>query len=309
LLGTTAATGDVPVRLLSRRVSLADLDAADVPGDPIYTNLAAGFTRARYVMTSQAAGRAFGPLTARIEHVWWRGRHLAGSRRLPASTGTGTWAADAAGFGTWDPGSAGFSTAWIDWLESNRSIDSHELRAHVEAGGAERNVSLTYGWIHSTDDTDGPFSFPAGQNDLSAERTRSAGTPIHTVDVAGSAALPGGVRATLIATLRGSSPYNVVTGLDAEGNGLQTDRGGRLRNSGDGPTYRCVSVYLHRRVDLSAIFGSRLKVPLDTGAQIDNLLGTRNWTVLGDVIGSPLFGRPEGALPGRTFRIWFTVAR
>ena len=121
--------------------------------------------------------------------------------------------------------------------------------------------------------------------------------------------LPGQLRATLIATLRGEAPYNVVTGLDAEGNGLQTDRGGRPRNSGDGPTYRSVSIYLSRRFNLSALFGSRLNVPLDTGAQVDNLLGTRNWIALGDVIGSPLFGRPEAAPPGRTLRVWFTVAR
>jgi hypothetical protein len=170
-------------------------------------------------------------------------------------------------------------------------------------------VAVTYSWIRALDDSDGAFSFPARQNDLEAERARSARAPAHNLDVAASATLPGGLQATAIATLRGAAPYNIVSGLDAEGNGLQTDRAGLPRNSGNGPAYRTVSVYLHRRFNLSAILGPRLNVPIDAGAQIDNALGARNWTAFGNVLGSPLFGCPEGALPGRSLRVWFAVAR
>jgi hypothetical protein len=286
LLGTRAAEGETPTQLISRQVSFADIAAGAVTGEPIETDVAAGLTRARYIMASEAAECRFGPVTAGVEHVWWHGRHLLGARRVRAA-----------------------GAGWTDWLESNRRSDSHELRARVEAGGPRRSIAVTYGWTRARDDTDGPFSFPARQNDLQAEWARSARAAAHNVDVAASATFPGGVRATAIATLRGASPYDIVSGLDGEGNGLQTDRAGLARNSGNGPTYRTVSVFLHRRFNLSAILGPRLNLPIDAGAQFDNALGTRNWTAFGNVLGSPLFGRPEGALPGRSLRVWFAVAR
>jgi hypothetical protein len=285
-LGTRAAEGNSPVQLLSRQVSFADIATGDLVNQPIQTDVAAGLTRARYTMSSESVERRIGSVTAGVEHVWWRGVHLLGARRL--ATGDG---------------------GWIDWLESDRRSDLHELRGRVEVGGPSRSIAVAYCWMRASDDTDGAFSFPARQNDLQAEWARSARTPAHNLDITAAATLPGGVQATAIATLRGASPYDIVSGVDAEGNGLQTDRAGLPRNSGDGPAYRMISVYLHRRFNLAAILGPRLHLPVDAGAQVDNLAGARNWTAYGNVLGSPLFGRPEGALPGRSVRIWFAVAR
>jgi hypothetical protein len=196
-----------------------------------------------------------------------------------------------------------------DWLESNRSGDWHELRARFEASRPSRSVAVNYTWIHATDDTDGPFSFPARQDDLRAERARSSAVPSHNVDFVASTGIPGGIRASAVASLRSGAPYNIVSGVDAEANGLQTDRGGRPRNSGTGPRYQSFSLYLYRRFSLSRLFGLSAHTALDAGLQIDNLFGARNWTAFGQVAGSPLFGRPEAALPGRSLRVWFAVAR
>jgi hypothetical protein len=286
-LGTTRADGTVPLQLLARQASLADIAEADAEGDPIRTSVGPGFARARYAMASESAGRRVGPLTASVEHTWWRGRQLAGARRFAALDGRG----------------------WVDWLESNRRSESHELRIRLDAGGPRRNISVGYGWLRARDDTDGAFSFPARQADLQAEWSRAARKPVHAVDVVASLDLPRAVRATAIVTLRGAVPYNVISAADAEGNGLQTDRAGLARNSGNGPASRNVSIYLSRRFNLSTVFGSRVRLPIDAGAQIDNALGARNWIAFGNVLGSPLFGKPEGALPGRSLRVWFALGR
>ena len=39
------------------------------------------------------------------------------------------------------------------------------------------------------------------------------------------------------------------------------------------------------------------------------ILGNRNYLGFGSVIGSPLFGRPWGALPGRSLRVWLNFRR
>jgi len=285
LLGTAAAEGRAPVQTIARQVSLADAARVDLPGDQVNAAVTAGLTRTRYFMTSEAVGRTSGALSARVEHVWRTSRHLLGARRLPDQAG------------------------WTDWLESNRSGDWHELRARFEASRPSRSVAVNYTWIHATDDTDGPFSFPARQDDLRAERARSTGVPSHNIDLVASAAMPGGIRASAVASLRSGAPYNIVSGVDAEANGRQTDRGGRPRNSGTGPRYQSFSLYLYRRFSLSRLFGLSAHTALDAGLQIDNLFGTRNWTAFGQVAGSPLFGRPEAALPGRSLRVWFAIAR
>jgi hypothetical protein len=285
-VGTRAASGDAPIQYIARGVSLADVSAADVTASPVQSDVRPGLTRARYLMTSESADRALGQFTVGVAHTWWHGHDLPGTRRLP------------------DAASAG----WIDWLESNRSSSSHEVRARFGVGSANRSLVFTYGWVHSADDTDGAFSFPARQDDLAAEWARSARIPSQSVDLVASSSLPLKVRAMVMVAVHGETPYNIVSGLDVEQNGLQTDRGGLSRNSGNGPGYKSVSLYLNRRFDLSALLGPRVRIPLDLGARVENVLGAHNWTTFGNVIGSPLFGQPEGALPGRSLRIWFTLA-
>jgi hypothetical protein len=43
----------------------------------------------------------------------------------------------------------------------------------------------------------------------------------------------------------------------------------------------------------------------DAGVQADNVFGNRNYLTYGSVVGSPFFGKPLAALPGRSLRIWF----
>jgi hypothetical protein len=286
-LGTRSAEGHAPLQMMSREVSLAGAVGGSATGEPIAMDVAPGLTRPRYLMMSQGAERPVGRFTAGVEHVWWRGRLLLGAERLPDQAVSG----------------------WTDWLESNRSIDSHELRFRVGIGGRGRSASATYAWTHSVDDTDGPWSFPARQGALAAENARSARVAAHSLDFVASASVPLGVRLTAMASLRGGSPYDIVSGLDAEANGLYTDRGGLPRNSGRLPGSRSVALYLSRRFNLASLVGPRVDLPIDGGVQFDNIFGARAWTVVGNVSGSPLFGRPEGAMSSRSVRFWFALAR
>jgi hypothetical protein len=284
-LGTTAAGGDCPVQMISPHVSIADGLEGDAPGGRLIAAVAPGFTRPRYLVTTTAVGRSFGGVAMRAEHVWRTSRHLAGSRRLRDEAG------------------------WADWLESNRAGSWHEVRARVGASWRDRSVVVNYSWIRAADDTDGPFSFPARQDAPAAEWARATRIPSHSVDLVASATVPGVVRASLVASARSGAPYNIVSGVDVEGNGLQADRGGRPRNSGLGAPYRSVSLYLHRRFGLSPVLGRATKAALDAGLQIDNLFDAHRWTAYGTVAGSPLFNRPEAALPGRSLRVWFSIVR
>jgi len=286
-LGTRAAKGTVPLVLMTRQVSLGSVAGGGGAGSPIVMDVAPGLTRARYVMASQSAERPFGPVSIGVDHLWWRGSHLPGAERLPDQASNG----------------------WTDWLESNRRFDSHQFRVRVAAGGPNRNASLAYGWTRANDDTGGPWSFPARQGDIAAEWARSARVAAHTFDAVASASLPGSLHLTVLGSLRGSSPYDIVSGRDVEGNGLYTDRGGLPRNSGRLAGPRSIALYLHRRFNLASALGPRADVPIDAGLQVDNVFGGRAWTLVGNVTGSPLFGRPESAMPGRSVRVWFALAR
>jgi hypothetical protein len=107
---------------------------------------------------------------------------------------------------------------------------------------------------------------------------------------------------------RSSAPFNVTTGLDPSGNGLFVDRGGRPRNNGNGPGYNSLSLSAHKRFMIpQGVAHLRSPMFLDFGVQGENLLGNRNYLAVGSVAGSPSFGTPIAALPGRSVRFWLNL--
>lgn len=252
----------------------------------IIARISPGLIRPREIMTKISIERPLGNFIPGLEYTWTDGTHLLGSRRLP------------------------FNTGWTDLLESNRDLRRDELHASLRYARKGRMVAVNYTWMLSRDDTDGPFSFPEFQNDLKADWARSTGIPAHNFSITAMLPLPAAIFLTTVGSLRGSSPYNITTGEDIGGDGLFNDRGGRLRNSGDGPGYHTVSLYLYKkiRVPLGSL-ESKKALFVDMGVQIDNLLDSKNYLNLGSVANSPLFGQPLGALPGRSVRLWFNFDR
>jgi hypothetical protein len=268
-------------RFLVTEAGLADPESSDTSrAVPIDSRLAPDLTRRRDLVLRASVERPLGSLTPGIEYTWTRAAHRLGSRRLPDDEG------------------------WVDTLESNRSGRRDQLHFRLEIAAGDQRISAHYQWTRSRDDTSGPFSFPELAEDLAAEWARSAGVAPHEVSVVGSFKLPAGVSLTVVESWHSSTPYNVTTGTDPAGLGLYTFRGGRLRNSGDGPGYNSVSLYASRRIALPLPGGSSgQKTYANLSLHVENLLNDRNYVVVGGVVGSPLLGVPLVALPGRSLRL------
>jgi hypothetical protein len=269
---------------LAENVSFGDLTSVEfLPRDQIRSQLGPGITRPRHFMVKNSIERSFGNFTAGTEYTWTRGEHLLGSRRLVCDDG------------------------WLDFLESDRESILQRIRSQLTYRIKGQRLVTTYDWTHSRDDTGGAFSFPAGQNDIRSEWARSAGIAPHTFTSAALLQLPGRISTNLTESWHGSAPYNITTGLDPANDGLYTDRGGLPRNSGNGPDFRSVALYISRRVAFPNLGPSRWRLAVRIGLQVENLLDSRNYTSVGSVMNSPTFGVPLSALPGRSLRLWINL--
>ena len=278
-------------RFLATRVSLVNPDQPDQPlafdSRPVLMRLAPDLARPRDLVGQISIERPVGRFFPGAEYSWRAGRGLLGSRRLGSTTST---------------------TSWIDLVESNRMRREHRLHLRLGHAWKGQSVLVHYQWVHAMDDTDGPFSFPADQDALGNERARSADVSPHHVTVVGHFRLPSDVALSIVVTRRSAAPYNITTGADPAANGLYTDRAGRPRNRGHGPTYRSVDLSASRRIHVPNIFGGSEKtLAIDVGVQAQNLLNAENHLTLGSVLSSPTFGQPLSALPDRAVRVWFRV--
>lgn len=273
-------------RYLITNAALADFEAGTATvQSQIVARIAPNFTPARNWLSKVSLEHPFKSFVPGVEYTWTDGTHLLGSQRLISPTG------------------------WTDWLESNRVQQNHQI--HVRALYKIRGQSFTanYEWIHSRDDSDGPFSFPAQQNNIRGEWGPSSGVAAHNLAFVANSRLGKALALTLVDSWHGPEPLNITSGLDPEGNGLYTDRGGLPRNSGRGPSYNSMDAFVHRRFAVPYLFSeSSQKTYLDCNVQAINLLGNRDYTNLGTVTGSPLYGQPLAAAPGRAFRFSFGVS-
>jgi hypothetical protein len=249
---------------------------------PLVSTRAPNFTRQGDLVFKGSIERQYRSLVSGLEYNWSRGFHLAGSRRLQTSSG------------------------WIDFLESNRRAQRHALHARLSYEWKGQSIVGHYEFIHARDDTDGAFSFPQDQNNVVSEWARSTGLSPQNLEVVGSFRLPAGVSVSAVLSSKSSAPYNIASGADASGFGLYNDRGGRPRNSGNGPPYNSVALFGYRKFPVPRfVLRSKDRVFIDVGVQVENLFDRANYSGYGAFAGSPLFGKPTGAFQGRSLRIWF----
>lgn len=252
----------------------------------IISQLASGLDRPRSLMSKSSIDRPLGSCDAGLEFTWTNGGHLLGMRRIPSGSG------------------------WLDRLESNRDLHRSELHPRFRYVWRRQTLTANYEWMHSRDDTDGPFSYAEFYNNLQAEWARTTSVPAHNASLVANLNLPRSFSLTIVSSFHSSSPYNITSGRDVDNNGLFNDRGGLLRNSGNGPGYRSVSLYGTRLVSLNRLSRQHEKGGgVVIGLQVDDLLGDRNYLTVEGVEDSPLFGQPLSALPGRTLRIWFNLSQ
>ena len=268
---------------LITNASMANLEAGTATlQSEIVSRIAPNLTPIRNWVSKVSVEHRFRSFVPGVEYTWTDGTHLLGSQRLSSPIG------------------------WTDWLESNRAQQKHQI--HVRALYKIRGQSFTahYEWIHSRDNTDGPFSFPALPNDIRGEWGPSSGIAAHNLTFVANSKFGKALSLTLVDTWHSSQPFNITSGLDPEGNGLFTDRAGLPRNSGRGPSYNSMDMFVHRRFALPQfLFESRQRTYLDCNLQALNLAGNKDYSNLGAILGSPLFQLPLAAVPGRSFRFSF----
>jgi hypothetical protein len=255
-------------------VSFSDVEKGDaVEMSSIQMRLSPDLGASRQLMTKSSIERSFGQLHSGIEYTWARDTHLLGIRRVAQS-----------------------DDRW-DIIESNRSAKRHQIHTRALYKWKSQTVMGHYEWIRSEDDAAGLYTHPAHQDNLGQEWARSAGVSPQNITVAGILALPAAVSVTLIQVWKGSSPYNITTGSHTT-DGVYSDRGGRQRNSGDGPRYNSLSLMAHKRIRL------RGELHFDLGVHADNLLNVTNYMSVGSIVGSDTFGKPIAAFPRRSIRFW-----
>lgn len=237
--------------------------------------------RPRHLMARTSVERAIGNFRAGIEYAWTRGTHLVGARRLPNRAG------------------------WTDRIESARSLRSQQFHAKLGFRARSHTITAHYEWFRSHDDSDGPLAYAANHANLRSDWGRTAGLPRHHASIVGDFNLPPALALSVVATLRSSSPYDITSGLDIFRNGLHNDRGGRVRNSGDGPAYKSVSLFASHTFKIPLRLPKREDgIALRLGLEAQNLLNNKNYLELGSVVSSPFFGKPFGTFPGRSLRFW-----
>jgi hypothetical protein len=256
------------------------------PQTEIASSIAPDLTPTHNWVSKLSLEHPFRRLSPGLEYTWTDGTHLLGSQRLPAPTG------------------------WKDVLESNRDLLKHQLHFRAQYRIRSQSLAAHYEWIHARDNTDGPFSFPAQQDDIRAEWGPASGMAPHNLSGVANLKFGKALSLVLVDGWHSPLPLNITSGLDPEDNGLYTDRGGRTRNSGLGPYSNSMQLLAHRRIAVPKLFsGTRERVYADLGLQALNLLGDKDYVSMGTVIGSPLFAKPLAAAPGRSVRFSFNFSR
>ena len=249
----------------------------------IRSRIADDMVRPRALQWRLSAERSIGTVTSALEYSASDERKLLGSDRLPSGP------------------------EWVDVFASDRRAMRQRLHAYSRYPARGQQFVVDYEWTRARDNTDGPYSFPEEPGNIAAEWSRSAGAPPHSVTIMAALALPAAISLNVVENWRSSAPLNMTTGRDIAGNGLFVDRGGRARNSGDGPRFHSVSLYVHRRIALSDFVKAARGPGINISVQADNILNNRNVLSIGSIVGSTTFGQPLATYPGRSVRVLFSV--
>ncbi len=188
-------------------------------------------------------------------------------------------------------------------------------------------VAANYQLSRSINETDSPFSLPADNLDLAAERGPSATDARHRFMSIANVPLVARLRMATSVRVQSPLPYNVTTGRDDNGDTVSNDRpAGVTRNSARGTA----QVDLGARLSWAIGFGTKppagvggpqvriirgndsdplgsfggadglnKRYTLELYAQAYNLLNHTNALNFSGVLTSPFFGRPTSAAPPR----------
>lgn len=224
----------------------------------------------------------------------------------------------------------------VTQIESTGGSTLHRVMVHFSPAmlmiGRGWFWNVAYRWSHQTGDTDGPFSLPADNFDLRAERGPSAQDVRHFFSAMVNRQLVRNLNLMVIASGNSARPYNVTTGRDDNGDAVFTDRpAGVGRNSARGDSRFEVTTRLAYGFDFGGArapeeaggggaprairlgaggmdglpSSGRQKYRLELFVSASNLLNTANLSGYSGVVASPFFGRATSAAPGRRIETGF----
>ncbi|MCS6885845.1 MAG: carboxypeptidase regulatory-like domain-containing protein [Acidobacteriota bacterium] len=202
-------------KFFPRIPSVSELQAAW----PIRQFVAEGMT-APYVMQGVVSFERQLPkrLTLSVNYLWARGVHQLRSRNINAPL-PGTFTGQGSGIRPFG------NVGEIYLYESTGFTTLHQLRIGLNQRFS-RNFSFftTYALSDGKGDTEGVGTFPANSYDLSGEFGRSAIQVKHFFVTGSSIQLPWRISASPFVIARSGRPFNIVTGVDSNGDSLFTER-------------------------------------------------------------------------------------
>ena len=217
----------------------------------------------------------------------------------------------------------------ITELESTARSLNESAQAELSVSYPPRRLSAiaSYAYGRAMDETDGVFSLPPDNFDLTSEWGPARGDARHRVNASLNSDLPGQFRVSANFRAQSALPYNVTTGADANGDGIHNERpAGVTRNSGRGESTQNLDFTLTWRLDLgqrqpldAAPRGASVSLPaavrdnyvlrFEVFARASNVLNFVNPQNFSGVLTSPFFGQPTSASAARRVvlgtRIWF----
>jgi hypothetical protein len=222
----------------------------------------------------------------------------------------------------------------ITELETTARTMNRSLETDVSVNYPPRRFSANLNYVFGTamGETDGAFALPPDSFDLSGEWGPARNDVLHRVNVSVNSDLPLRFRVNANLRAQSASPYNITTGTDANGDGVNNERpSGVNRNSGRGAGTKNLDVTLTWGLG----FGQRptIETPRQGGqrrggpggppaaarnneifrfevfARANNVLNIVNAQNFSGVLTSPFFGVATSAAPARRIvvgtRVWF----
>jgi hypothetical protein len=222
----------------------------------------------------------------------------------------------------------------ITQIESVAYSKSHTLLVGLNFNNMKRRIlaSINYLLAKNTNEADSPFSLPADNFDLAAERGPAITDARHRVFGLFNTQLFYGLSLGTLFNYSSATPYNITTGFDDNGDSVINDRPrGVGRNSARGSSQWNLSARLSwgfgfgKRPETGAqggtprmvrIGGGDSDVPAMPGmigaskryrwefyTQATNVFNHTNRVNFSGVQTSPFFGQPTAALPGRRIEV------
>ncbi len=190
-------------------------------------------------------------------------------------------------------------------LESTGLSRSHALNINMRQRFSIFNVSGSYNFNSSYNDTDGFFNAPSDNYNLRADWGRTT-QPRHQINGTVNARLFMGV--FLMGTMSANSGdlYNVTTGADDNGDTNFNDRPrGVLRNTGDGPRFLSFDFNVSKAFYLGGTAGGagNSRTNMNFFANMTNAFNRTNYGTPSGVMTSPFFGKSYSARNAREIQV------